>query len=442
MPDDSEPRRTAGAATNAGDRAGFRDPYTVYAMAVLFLVYVISYVDRQVLAVLIDPIKQDIGATDGQMGILAGIAFALFYATLGMPIARYADHHSRRNVIALGVAVWSAMTAVTGFARNYFEILLARIGVGVGEAAGGAPGHSIISDYFPPSQRATALALYTSGGTAGIALGLYLGGLLGDWYGWRNTFFILGTPGLLVALLVWLTVREPPRGRFDTGPPPASTSLGEALRYLWSLPAYRWLSFAAGLHVFAGYGASIWHPSFLRRIHDMSGAEVGLWLGGIAAVTSAVGNLLWARLADVLGRRDARWYMWLPTIGALAALPFAYAFILIPDRTLALLCLLPSSLLGASYLGATYAMAQALAKPNMRATSAASLLLVINLIGMGMGPTIVGYMNDWLQPRFGIEAVRVSLLIIGGPHVVAASFNLLAARTLRADLKRAAPDRG
>ena len=441
MPAQPSPPSSPRAETGAPEqRAGFRHPYTVYVMSVLFLVYVISYVDRQVLAVLIDPIKQEIGASDGQMGILAGIAFALFYATLGMPIARFADHHSRRNVIAVGVAVWSAMTALTGFARNYFEILLARIFVGVGEAAGGAPGHSIISDYFPPSQRATALALYTSGGTAGIALGLYLGGLFGDWYGWRATFVILGLPGLLVSLLVWLTVREPPRGRFDTGPPPADTSMLNSLRYLWSLPAYRWLCFAAALHVFAGYGAATWHPSFLRRIHEMSGSEVGLWLGGIAALTSAVGNLLWARLADVMGQRDARWYMWLPMTGTLLALPFAYAFILIPNKIMALLCLVPSSLLGASYLGATYAMAQALARPNMRATSAASLLLVINLIGMGMGPTIVGFMNDWLQPRFGIEAVRVSLLVIGAPHLAAALFNGLAARTLRADLLRAGPD--
>ena len=434
-----EPQRTPSATPSADDRVGFAHPYTRYVMGVLFLVYVVSYIDRQVLAVLIDPIKADIGASDGQMGILAGIAFALFYATLGMPIARYADHHSRRNVIAIGIAVWSAMTAVTGFTYSYATLLLARIGVGVGEAAGGAPGHSIISDYFPPSQRATALALYTTGGTVGIATGLLLGGLLGDLYGWRLTFVILGLPGLGVALLVWLTVREPPRGRFDEGPPPESASLGSVLRHLWSIPSYRYLCLAAALHVFAGYGASTWHPSFLRRVHDMSGAEVGMWLG-LASATSAIANVLWARVADVMGQRDARWYMRLPMIGSLLALPFAYAFILVPDTTTALLFLLPAGFLGASYLGATYAMAQALAKPNMRATSAASLLLVINLIGMGMGPTIVGFMNDWLTPRFGIGAIRISLLVVGVPHLLAALCNGLAARSLREDLARAAAD--
>jgi MFS family permease len=233
-----------------------------------------------------------------------------------------------------------------------------------------------------------------------------------------------------VSLLVWLTVREPPRGRFDERPPLESASLRSVVGTLWSIPSYRYLCLAAALHVFAGYGASTWHPSFLRRVHGMSGTEVGLWLGPIAMVTSATGNLIWARVAEVMGQRDARWYMWLPMIGSLLAMPFAYA----------LLFLLPAAFLGASYLGATYAMAQALARPNMRATSAATLLLVINLIGMGMGPTIVGFMNDWLTPRFGIGAIRISLLIVGVPHLVAALFNWRAARTLREDLARAEAD--
>ena len=410
-------------------------------MSVLFLVYVVSYIDRQLMAVLLDPIKADIGASDTAMGILVGISFALFYATLGMPIARYADRSVRRNVIALGVAVWSAMTAATGLARSYLTILIARVGVGAGEAAGGAPGHSIISDYFPPHQRATALAIYTSGGTVGIALGLFLGGILGDLVGWRMAFIILGLPGIMVALLVWLTVREPERGRFDVGVAPAqSSSLGEALRFLWSSPAYVWLTLAAALHVFAGYGASTWHPAFLGRIHGMSSTEIGLWLGPIHMVTSVAGNLIWARVADVMGQRDARWYMWLPMVGSLCGMPFAYAFILLPHQLAALIALSVASLFGSSYLGATYAMAQALAKPHMRATSAASLLFAINLIGMGIGPTIVGVMNDLLVPRFEVNAIRVSLLIIGIPHVIAAGFNWLAARTLREGLARAQED--
>lgn len=434
----TEPTPSGGTETETSpaERVGFQDPYTRYVMGVLFLVYVISYIDRQLMSVLLEPIKIELDATDTEMGILTGVAFAIFYAIMGIPIARLADRSVRRSIIAAGVTVWSVMTVLTGFSRSYAQILVARIFVGVGEAAGGAPGHSLISDYFPPSQRATALALYSTGGTVGIMLGMWLGGYLGFHYGWRVAFFALGIPGLLVALLVRLTVREPVRGRFDGGTPPEPASTREVFAHLWSRPSYRWLTLAATLHVFAGFGASNWYASFLIRIHGMPLNEIGLWLGPIHGAFATAGALVFGRLADRLGTRDARWYMWLPVIGTLCAMPLTYAFVLWPSLFPGIYFSLPAAFFGNCYTGATFAMAQALAKPRMRTLSAAMVLFSMNLLGMGLGPFVIGFMNDTLGPRFGTEAIRYSLLIIGLPHLVAAVMNLRAARTLRADLAR------
>jgi predicted MFS family arabinose efflux permease len=405
-------------------------------MGILFAVYVMSYIDRQLASVLLEDMKADLGATDGQMGLLTGVAFAIVYATLGIPIARWADRGVRRSIIAGGVAIWSVATALTGAGRTYTEVLLARLGVGAGESAAGPPGHAMISDYFPLEQRGRALAMYSAGGSVGMMLGMWLGGYLGDVYGWRTTFVIIGLPGLLLAVIVRLTVREPVRGRFDSGPPPPRESLRAVIGTLWHIRSFRWMTLAATLHVFAGFGASNWTPAFLMRIHGMTTSEAGFWLGPIVGSSGFIGGLLWGWAVDAAGKRDRRWYMWLPSIATMIAMPFSYAFILWPTEN-AIWFQVFASFFGNSYAGATFAMVQGLAKPHMRAMAAASVLFVMNLGGLGLGPTIIGFMNDWLTPRFGIEAIRVSMLIIGVPHVVAAIFGVLSARTLREDLAAA-----
>jgi predicted MFS family arabinose efflux permease len=417
------------------ERIGFANPYSRYVMAVLFAVYVMSYIDRQLASVLLEDMKHDLGASDAQMGLLTGVAFAIVYATLGIPIARWADRGVRRSIIAGGLAVWSVATALTGAGRSYFEVLLARFGVGAGESAAGPPGHALLSDYFPLEQRGRALAIYSAGGSLGMMLGMWLGGLLGDLYGWRAAFVIVGLPGLALAVLVRATVREPVRGRFDNTPPPRHESLRVVATTLWQTRSFRWMTLAATLHVFAGFGASTWSPAFLMRIHDMTVSEAGFWLGPVVGTGGFIGGLFWGWAVDAAGKRDLRWYMWLPTIATMVAMPFSYAFLLWPDQN-AIYFQIVAAFFGNCYAGATFAMVQSLARPHMRAMAAAGVLFVMNLGGLGLGPTIIGFMNDWLTPRFGIEAIRVSLLIIGVPHVLAAVFGVLSARTLREDIAR------
>ncbi len=417
------------------ERIGFANPYSRYVMAVLFAVYVMSYIDRQLASVLLEDMKHDLGASDAQMGLLTGVAFAIVYATLGIPIARWADRGVRRSIIAGGLAVWSVATALTGAGRSYFEVLLARFGVGAGESAAGPPGHALLSDYFPLEQRGRALAIYSAGGSLGMMLGMWLGGLLGDLYGWRAAFVIVGLPGLALAVLVRATVREPVRGRFDNTPPPRRESLRVVATTLWQTRSFRWMTLAATLHVFAGFGASTWSPAFLMRIHDMTVSEAGFWLGPVVGTGGFIGGLFWGWAVDAAGKRDLRWYMWLPTIATMVAMPFSYTFLLWPDQN-AIYFQIVAAFFGNCYAGATFAMVQSLARPHMRAMAAAGVLFVMNLGGLGLGPTIIGFMNDWLTPRFGIEAIRVSLLIIGVPHVLAAVFGVLSARTLREDIAR------
>jgi MFS family permease len=429
----SPAREPQAEAPAAGERVGFSDPYTLFVMGSLFFVYVFSYIDRQLMSVLTDDIKREFQLSDGQMGLLGGITFALAYSIVGLPVARLADRHPRRTIIAVGVATWSIMTWLFGRAQSFGQLFLIRVGVGGAESAGGPPGHSLLADYFPPSERGRALALYSAGGAVGIMLGNWVGGQLGDAYGWRAAFAIMGLPGLAVALLVGFGIREPKRGRFDAGPA-AAEPLAATLRYLLARRAFVWMTLAATLHVFAGFASSYWNPSLLRRVHGLTAGEAGFWMGPVSGSAAFLGGFASGWVADHFGRRDARWYMWVPIIGTLCALPFSLAFVLWPTLYPAVFFLLPSSFFGNSHAGVTFAMAQGLARPRMRALSAAIVLFVMNVFGLGAGPTVSGMLSDYLTPRFGLESIRYALLIVFVPHLLACVANVIAARTLREDL--------
>jgi MFS family permease len=413
--------------------------YSNYVLGVLVLVYVMNYVDRQLISILIEPIKAEFGASDKQMGLLTGFAFAVFYTVAGIPVARLADVWVRRSVIAIGLALWSGMTALTGFSRSFLELALVRIGVGIGEAGGTPPSHALISDYFPPKRRATALGIFSLGVPIGTMVGYSLGGWLGDQFGWRAAFLWMGLPGLALALLVRLTVREPRHGQFDP-PRPASerrATTGQVLRHLFSLSSFRWIVPGVCLASFSGYGFAIWKPVFLMRVHDFSMTEAGLWIGLLSGATGFLSTLAGGLIADWLARRDTAWALRLCAFSILGALPFQLAFLLYPDPMIALALFIPGGLVGGMWPPPSYAATQNLVPPHMRALASAILLFFLNLIGLGAGPFAVGWISDVLAPSFGAESVRWALVIPLALNLFGAFAYWRASRSYAAELTAA-----
>ena len=406
-----------------------------YALSVLVVVYTFNFIDRQILSILMEPIKADLGLSDTQLGLLTGFAFALFYATLGIPIARLADKGNRRNLIAGALTIWSAMTAMSGLAQNFWHLLIARIGVGIGEAGCSPPAHSIISDYYPAEKRATALGIYSLGIPVGILFGFLAGGWLNQFFGWRVAFFVVGVPGIILAILVKLSLREPIRGmsegRADTAPHP---TVKETFTFLWSKRSFRHLAFGGGLTAFVGYGVVTWVPSFLIRSYGMQTGEVGTYLGLILGIPGGIGIVLGGWMADRYGSRDTRWYLWIVTVALLLGVPFSLGVYLTDSAGMALLFLCIPVLLGNFYQATTFSQTQGLVPLRMRAVAAAVLLFILNIIGLGAGPQAIGLLSDFLEPSYGQESLRYSLLILSFVNVWAAYHYYLAGKYLKQDL--------
>jgi MFS family permease len=409
-----------------------------YALGALFVLYIFNFADRQLLSLFVQPIKDEFQVSDFAMGMLAGPAFAVFYTLAGFPLARWADRGSRVMLISLGLVAWSGMTALSGLVRGYGQMLAARIGVGVGEASFTPSAHSLLTDYFPVHRRATALAIFAAGAGVGNVIGYAGGGVLAEAMGWRSAFLLLGSLGLPVALLFYLTVGEPPR--FASAQQAAAAGRDSArlvVRYLFSRPAFTYLALAASLHGFSSYGSSAWTAAFFMRVHELTLAQTGLLMAVVSGIASVVGQISAGFLADRIGRRDVRWYMIQPAITSVLSLPLLVGFLWLEDLRWALWFYVPASLISSMWTGPTYAMAQSLARPHMRAMASALIVFLLNLIGMGLGPLLVGGLNDLLEPALGLEAVRYSLMGAAVPHALAAIFNLLSIRTLKQDLEAA-----
>lgn len=413
-----------------------------YIVGVLTLVYIFNFVDRQIISVLQEPMRAELGLSDTQLGLLQGLTFALFYVSMGIPLARWADVGVRRDVVALAVGVWSVMTAMCGIAQNFTQLLVARIGVGIGEAGGSPPSHSMISDLFPPGKRALPLAVYSSGITFGVFLAYVFGAWVSDRFGWRSVFIALGLPGVFLALLVRLTVREPARGRHD--PPGADRhppAVGEVIRRLFSSRTFVHLSLAAALHAFVAYGVSAFLVSFYVRTYAIpidAISTVALPLGFIIGIGGALGAFAGGYLSDRLSIRDPRWALWVPGAATLIVVPFAAAAILSRDFSTSLLLYALPLALGYVYLGPTLATTHALVAPRMRALASAVLFFIINLIGLGFGPTVTGIISDALTPQYGVEALRYAIVATFCVNVWSALHYYMASRHLRSDLALAA----
>ncbi|MGE0385126.1 MAG: spinster family MFS transporter [Gammaproteobacteria bacterium] len=419
----------------------FSPGYRAYVLGILLVAYILNFIDRSIFGVLLPQIKAELALHDWQLGVLGGMAFALFYATVGLPIARWADRGHRVNIITLAIIVWSAMTALCGAAASFVQLFLFRAGVGVGEAGATPPSHSIIGDIYPPERRASAMGIYAIGVFAGGALGLFIGGWLAQLYGWRVAFLAVGLPGVLVALLVKLTVREPPRGLSegrvaDAG---AHATVWETMRLVWSRPTFRNIAFGKGLISIIIYSNQIWVPSFLSRSHGLELSQIGTALGAVTLAAGMAGVVIGGFLSDWLGKRDPRWWMWLTAVANMLTLPFAIAAYLVSDLWLALACLFVPTVTIGFNTAPGFSITQRLVGLRMRAMVSAILLFIISLIGSGIGPFLVGLASDALTHTYGVESLRYALVAAQGFVVWSCWHYYLAGRTVAADLARAPP---
>ncbi len=407
--------------------------YAWYTLILLTVVYLLNFIDRQMLNILIEPIKIDLGATDTQMGVLSGFVFALFYTFFGIPLGRAADVWDRRYIIALGLAAWSAMTALTGLASNYGQLVGTRIGVAVGEASCTPSAFSIIADYFPPRRRATALAIYSMGIYVGAGVGLFLGGFLAERFSWRTAFIAAGLPG--IGLAVWVaTLREPMRGA--TEPVAAERrhrGVTSVLRYLVGTPSLIFHHLGFSFLALSGYAGGTWLPAFFVRIHGQPLSRVGLLIGIISSSGGIIGAFSGGWMADRWTARDARARLFIGTLVGVLGFPLMFATLYAPSVTLAWMFALPLTIIGAAWLGPAAAVIQDLVLPDMRALSSAIYLFVVNLIGLGLGPVAVGWLTDLAgDPR----AIRQSLLIVSGVAGTSAAILLiLSSRYIARDMK-------
>jgi predicted MFS family arabinose efflux permease len=419
------------------DRSPTYSPaYLRYALGILCVVYIVNFVDRQVLAILLQSIKLDLGLSDLQLGLLSGTAFGLFYATLGIPIARLADRFSRKGVIAICLAIWSLMTALCGTAASFVPLLLFRTGVGIGEAGGSPPAHSMISDYFPPEKRATALGVFSLGVPLGILVGFLAGGWLDQALGWRAAFIVVGLPGVVLAVVVAATLREPPRGfseGLNTEDSKDSTAF-EVIRFLWRARSFRHLSMGSALYAFVGYSVTNWAPSFLARSHGMSQGDIGTSLALIIGIGGGIGIYLGGVLADRWAATNPLGRIRVPMWAQFISFPFAFFIYTTDNTTLALTLFTIPAFLGLMYQAPAFAVTQSLATPNMRATAAAVLLFVINIIGLAVGPALTGAISDALEPRLGDDSLRYALLIVSLALAWSGFHFHRAGKTLVADL--------
>jgi predicted MFS family arabinose efflux permease len=434
-------RMEVSAPAQARDRTDAHAARRNYTLALLVAVGLAAWIDRNVLATVLESIKAELGFSDTQLGLLGGAAFGLFYAAVGLPVALLADRGNRRTLIAVALGLWSVTTALCGLATGFASLFLARVGVGVGEAGGTPPSHSLISDLFPPERRAFALGVFYLYVPLGFLLGYSSGGWLDEHVGWRLAFVLVGLPGVLLALVVRLTVREPRRGASEnlvggTVVP----SLRSTLRVFASRRSLRHLPLAGAVHGIGAFATAVWLPSYFVRVFGLGSAEAGMWIAIAYGAGGIVGVLCGGALADRLVARtgDPRWYVWGAAGVVAGTVPCSLLVYLAPSPAPAVAALVVTMTLWHMFLGPVTATMQALAGLRRRAVAAALYLFLVNLVSTGLGPLAVGAASDLLGPRLGSDAIRYALLVIVTSTSAWASLHFFwAARSLRADLAAA-----
>lgn len=408
------------------------------ALGLLVLVNIFNYADRYFLAMLIEPIRTDLGMTDGQVGLLTGAAFAVAYATMVIPIGRLADRISRVRIITTCLVGWSACTALFGMAGNFLHLLLARIGVAACEAGAYSPVQSLIGDYYPAHKRGTALAILSVGSFIGIAAGYAIAGYLNDLYGWQHTFIAVGLAGIMLGPLIFFTLPEPLRGLADgltIQADKAKTSTMMALRELSSRKAFVLTLAAYAVASAASYGTFTWLPTFFIRKFDLPVSQVGFLTGMLIPIPLTIGSLAGGMVSDRLYKRDVRWGVWLPAIGLVIAAPFAWLQIFTPVREIAFLATAIPAFIGGVYVVPLMALLLALSGSRLRATGASLMAFAVILVGQGIGPSLIGLLSDLfssnatgnshlsltyaLATLISLYFVGAAIMIMAGRHIQA-----------------------
>lgn len=402
-------------------------------LALLLLVYIFNFADRMLLGVMAAPIKADLGLTDGQLGLLGGTAFALLYATVGIPIGWLADRRSRSWIITASLCVWSGFTALCGMASSFATLFLARLGVGIGEAGGVAPSYSMIADYFPPHERARALGVYSFGIPIGGAAGLAFGGMIATAFDWRIAFLVMGVAGILIAPLFKWLVRDPVRGGTEHVAAATPPRLAEAFRTIARKPAFWLISFGSALGSTASYGVAFWIPSFYVRSFGMPLSQVTLLYAGVVLVGGVAGIWLGAWLGDRFGPRRPGTYLAIPMVALAASVPFFAMAVMAQSAMVSLALLLVPSMLGSMGFGTVLTAVQHVVPAALRSTSSALFLFINNLIGLGLGSAALGFISDAFSRQYGAQSLRYALLAGSLFYVAAALLYFFASRRAAKD---------
>ena len=417
--------------------------YRYFVVGLLAVVYTFNFMDRQIMSTLAEPIRKELGLSDTAIGALGGLTFALFYTTFGIPVAWLSDRFKRVWIMAAACGVWSLFTAGCGLANNFAQLAFSRVMIGAGEAGGSPPSYSLISDYFPAKERGTGLALYSLGVPLGSMLGVLYGGHVAAAYGWRIAFFAVGLPGVVLALLMLLIIREPKRGGLDEvalgadahePAPPASV----VIKAFFANRTLFCVAVACGLSAFVGYAMLNWNVPLLMRVKGASLTQVSNYYGWVIGVTGVIGTFAAGWLADKLGHRDRRWYAWIPVIAFTLSLPALAGLIWAPTWQMALVFIAVPALLNNMYLAPALAVVQNAVPPGQRTMAGAILLFVLNLIGLGGGPIFLGRISDMAKGRFGEHSLLVGYGALAPVIVIAILAHLAAAGSIARDKRLAA----
>jgi len=384
-----------------------------YILIILAALSAFNFLDQQLMSILLEPVRREFALSDMQLGVLSGLAFATLYTVLSIPAGLWAIGHSRRNLIATAAATWGVMTVACGFAQNFVQLLIARVGVGVGEAGGLPPSQAWVSDLYKADERATALGFLAAGTNIGAFLAFLVGGFVGHRYGWRVAFVVAGLPPLTVAALMWATVAEKaPAAATETTSGRASRALVRAtLGHMWHDSVLRHLLIAAVLAMTVGFGAIAWIPSYLMRSHELDIARVGAYLAVVIGIGGGIGTWLGGRLSDLLRQTDVRWSLWSVAIIFVAARPFAMAFYWLDDTAVAMALFVLPAAVGAIHIGPAVGVLHERVEARLRPLASALFMMILTLVGLGFGPLAVGALSDLVFARHGEDSLRYALLV-------------------------------